>query len=162
MKRIILGSVFLTLMIALAIYTSQPTDVEAWTGWWGGKEVPVLKAVADTTSLTTFTDVVDAHGPGIIYRIVFNNDATHDDSLIITIDGIKDTVSVADNEERSAFVVLRDGVANHTGVVDLLDVADSTSTMIDLNIPFQNQFLVEQNCEDGGLSSCTVIYGVFE
>jgi hypothetical protein len=123
-------------------------------------DLPKAIEVGDTTSLATYDTIVNVAGKGMLYRVVFNNDATHDATIKITIDGTAEEITRADDEEISTFVI-RAFTPSVTGADnDIFSWSDSTHTALDLNLPFQNQLKIEHKSAASGRTQTRVLYGV--
>lgn len=164
-----LSIVFLMVIMALLFFytVQEPVEVEARIGLFGGaRGLYSTKTVMDSTSLTTWTSVVDYAGEGFIYRIIFNNDSSHDAFIRITVDGYVDSFTVANDEER-AYYIMRSNDMNTIGAYGnnkgtMFAIGDSTSAAIgnlDLNLEFTSQFKVEARSEASGQTNTLVIWG---
>jgi len=157
------------LFAVIALVTAGTADARLPFGW-GETVAPTFHAVSDTFSLTNaaYDAVVDIAGQsGIVYMIVANADAAHDVYLRITIDGVADSVNYTGAaEELSRYVVPLYGVQNATGVDKAFSLVDSSAAgsagNLRMDIPFANNFKVEQATTASGLVSTTVLYGVYE
>lgn len=149
MKKILLV-VFMLMICALPAH--------AW-GVLSNFAQPTVIAVSDTSSLATYDTLLNIAGRGVLYRCTFNNDATHDTSVIVTIDGTSDTVTVADGEELTAYIV-RSWVPGATGADnDFISVCDSTKGDFDCNLPFNTQLLIKYKTASGGGAQINALYG---
>lgn len=162
MKKILLLAVALVFVL----------NVNAEAQLWGRGEAHQVKSIADSTSLTTWSTVLEVNGEGKVYRIMFNNDATHDPFLRITMDGYIDSFTVAANEEWTYYVIRSDELnavgtsANYKGTV--FSIADSSDTAVsamggaNLDYEFTTHFKVEARSEASGLTNTVVIYSEYD
>ncbi len=146
-------------------------NINAEAQLWGTGKAHQVKTITDSTSLTTWTTVVNVNGEGKVYRIMYNNDASHDPFIRITMDAYIDTFTVAANEEWTYYVVPSNDLntigtsANYKGT--LMSVVDSAATNINvanggmLNYEFSTGFKVEARSEASGLTNTIVIYSEY-
>lgn len=144
-------------------------NVMAQSGYSGNLIQPVLYCVADTTSLSaTWDKIVEVSGDGILYSVMFNSSsASKDPSVRLTVDTVVDSVTEANAEEATRYVVRGSGATSlqsaATGAEDAFAAVDSTYSVLDLNIPFGNYLRIDAHCEDATAQTRVwVLYGVNE
>lgn len=170
MKRIFVLTFICALVFAIAVPASGQG---LFSFLHGGETVPSFRVVADTTSLTnsSYDTVVDVQGPGIVYMILANADASHDTYLRITIDGVVDSVNYTGAaEELTKYVVPAYGAntnaLNATGADRAFALVDSAAANsagnLRMDIPFAKHFKLEHATTSGGLQNTSVLYGKFD
>ena len=145
------------LIVCLLAFAALP----AQAGLLNSFSFPTAIAVSDTSTLATYDTLLSISGKGILYSCTFNNDATHDTSVIITIDGTSDTVTVADGEEQTAYI-LRSWVPGTTGIDNDFVSVISDSTLIlgkELNLPFNSELVTKYKTAASGGAQINAIYG---
>ena len=125
---------------------------------------PTAIAVDDTTSISiSAVTMLNIAGRGMLYNLTFNNaSATKDATVLVTIDGVIDSVTVAAGEEQTCYVV-RSFVPSGAGTDDdFIDVISDSTLMIghQLNLPFNTQLLIQAHDEDqAGIAQVHILYG---
>lgn len=146
--------------IVAAVFAANCTKTE--TGYLTGRDVVgTLYAVDDTSTLTTWDDLMNVTGSGVLRKVMFRNlSASYDCSLRIYINGnLIGTVSEPTNEERTQFVTLNT-IPSAVGTDTYIAIHDSTLyNDYELNIPFTGSCKVQYKTENAsGRAIASAIY----
>jgi len=148
-------TLLLICILILSAFTAQAGILDFF-------DLPTAIAISDTSSLTTHDTLVSIAGEGMLYSITFNNDDGHDTCVVLTIDGVTDSVTCAADEERTAFVI-RNFTPGIIGADDnLIDVVNDSTFILgnELNLPFHTEMKIEYSTEASGGAQINAIYGV--
>ncbi len=151
MKKLISVLFILFLMIGL----TKNTEAQLWGSATRPLQYTVRQDTIGGNAGTTTKTCVNYAGSGELYLLSFNNDATHDATVYLTIDGKTTTITKADDEEVPTYVILSYTPSATVAAEEFV----TTDTATKINLKFRDQLLVTAKSAAGGQSNVIVHYG---